>query len=138
LVAAVLTFTSLPFGTANAQLACDIRLDIVKGGFIIGLGGGNGTLRCGNETYALQVGGIGAGLLIGVSKMTLSGPVRRLRQVQDIAGTYAGAGAGIVVAGGVKGVLLSNQNGVELVLGGTQIGLSASAAFNGMTIRFQR
>ena len=123
---------------AKADLQCRVNINIVKGGFIVGAGGGDGTLRCGNNVYRLQIGGIGAGLLIGVSKASLSGPVRGLRQLQDVEGTYAGAGAGVAVAGGVKTVSVRNQNGVELVLSGTQIGISGGVGLNGMSLRFRR
>ncbi len=135
LALAAVAFQSTP---AKADLNCRVTLNIVKGGFIVGAGGGNGTLQCGNNLYRLEVGGIGAGLLIGVSKATLSGPVRHLRRLQDIEGSYAGAGAGIAVAGGVKAVSVTNQNGVELVLSGTQIGVSGGVGLSGMTLRFRR
>jgi hypothetical protein len=135
LALAAVTFQSTP---AKADLHCNVTLNIVKGAFIFGVGGGNGTLRCGKRAYRLQVGGVGAGLLIGISRATLSGPVRRLRRVQDIEGTYAGAGAGVAVAGGVRSVSVRNQNGVELNLSGTQVGLSGGVGLNGLTLRFSR
>ena len=64
-------------------------------GFIVGAGGGSGTLTCGGKSYALEVGGIKAGLLIGLAKANLKGKVTNLNKVGDIEGTYAGAGAGI-------------------------------------------
>lgn len=137
LAAAMLALIAVPFGSAQAQMACRISLSIVKGGFIVGAAGGTGTLTCGNRSYPLEVGGIKAGLLIGVSKANLSGPVRKLRQVSDIAGTYAGGGAGITVGGGVNAVVVVNQKGVELVLSGTQVGLEGNLDLSGTVIRLK-
>jgi len=138
LAAATLALTVIPFGAAQAQMACRISLNIVKGGFIIGAAGGTGTLRCGNKTYPLEVGGIKAGLLIGVSKANLSGPVRKLYRVSDIAGTYAGGGAGITVGGGANAVVITNEKGVALVLSGTQVGLEGNLDLSGTVIRLRR
>jgi hypothetical protein len=137
LTAATLALIAIPSGPAKAQMACRVALEIVKGGFIVGAAGGSGTLTCGNKSYPLDVGGIKAGLLIGISKANLRGPVRNLRRVQDIAGTYAGGGAGITVGGGVNAVVIVNQNGVELVLSGTQVGLEGNLDLSGTVIRLR-
>jgi hypothetical protein len=138
LTAATLALVAIPFGAAQAQMACRISLSIVKGGFIVGAAGGTGTLTCGNKSYPLEVGGIKAGLLIGIAKANLRGPVRRLNRVSDIAGTYAGGGAGVTVGGGVNAVVIVNEKGVELVLSGTQVGLEGSLDLSGTVIRLRR
>ena len=137
LVAAAFAWSVIPTSTTNAQMSCRISLNIVKGGFIVGAAGGTGTLTCGNKSYPLEVGGIKAGLLAGISKATLSGPVRKLKRVEDIAGTYAGGGAGITVGGGVNAVVIANEKGVELVLSGTQVGLEGSLDLSGTVIRLK-
>ncbi len=118
--------------------ACHIQLDIVKGGFIVGLAGGQGTLFCGRRAYPLAIRGVNAGLLIGGSRMTLDGYVENLRYVPDIEGTYAGGAAGIAVGGGVTTANVSNQKGVRLVLHGTQVGLEGSLNLGGAEIRLLR
>ena len=149
LAALALALVFIPMGSSNAQLpsrpppppvgplSCTIQFTVVEGGFIIGAGGGQGTLTCGPNVYPIEVGGIGAGLLIGLSGTTLRGPVRNLYQVADIAGTYSGGGAGVAVGGGVNGVTLVNSKRVQLVLSGTQIGLSANLNFSGVSIRLR-
>ena len=49
-----------------------VRLHIVKAGFIIGFGGGNGVLHYHGRSYPLRIGGIGIGSL-GVAAVDLVG-----------------------------------------------------------------
>ena len=128
--------TALP-GPANA-MSCSISIEVVKAGFIVGAGGGSGTLRCGNKSYQLEVGGIKAGLLIGIAKANLRGTVRNLQRVQDIEGTYAGAGAGVAIGGGVKGAVVTNEKGVQLSLSGTQVGIEGGLDLSGTVVRLKR
>jgi len=110
-------------------------MDITKGGFVIGAAGGTGTLRCGDRQYPLDIGGINAGLIIGMSKMSLTGKARNLRDVRDIEGTYARLGASAAAGAGGTNILATNDRGVELALQGSQVGLEASLDLGGMTIR---
>jgi hypothetical protein len=136
LAGAVMAFVMVPSGSANA-MTCNVSIEVVKGGFIVGAAGGSGTMTCGNKTYGLEVGGIKAGLLIGVAKANLRGHVV-LNSASDIEGTYVGAGAGIAVAGGVKGVALTNENGAKMTLSGTQVGLMGDLDLSGTVVRLKR
>ncbi len=135
LAGAVLALVSI-HGPASA-MTCNVSIEVVKGGFIVGAAGGGGTMTCGNQTYRLEVGGIKAGLLIGVAKATLRGRVD-LNKASDVAGTYVGAGAGIAVAGGVKGVALTNENGAKMTLSGTQVGVMGDLDLSGTVVRIKR
>jgi hypothetical protein len=149
LVAIAMALVFISLGSSNAQLpsrpppppvgplSCTIQFTVIEGGFIIGAAGGQGTLNCGPSVYPIEVGGIAAGLLIGLSGATLTGPVRNLYRVADIAGTYSGGGGGIAVGGGVQGITLANSRGVQLVLSGTQIGIEGNLNFSGATIRLR-
>ena len=79
-----------------------------------------------------------AGLLIGLAKANLRGKVQNLNKVSDIEGTYAGAGAGIAVAGGVKGIVLTNEKGVKMSLSGTQVGIEGGIDLSGTVVRLKR
>jgi hypothetical protein len=114
-----------------------VSVKVVKGGFIVGLAGGSGTMTCGDKTYALEVGGIKAGLLIGVAEANLSGRVE-LNNPSDVEGTYVGAGAGVAVAGGVKGIALTNNKGAKMTLSGTQIGVMGDLDLSGTVVRLRR
>ena len=113
-----------------------VRLNIVKAGFIIGGGGGSGTLTFGGKTYRLSVGGLGIGSL-GISDVQLAGTASNLRTASDIAGTYAAAGAGIAVVGGGQVATLQNEKGMILNLQGAQYGFQVSLGLGGMTIALQ-
>ena len=137
LAAAALALVTIPHGSANA-MTCRVSIELVKGGFIVGLAGGSGTMTCGDKTYQLELGGIKAGLLIGAAKANLTGEVRNLNRVQDVEGTYAGAGAGVAVAAGVKGVVVANEKGVQMALRGTQVGIMGDLDLSGTVVRLKR
>src|SRR6266852_4698231 len=97
---------------------------------IIGGSGGSGTLIFHGRRYPLSIGGLSAGLLFGASGMDFVGSVRNIFS----AGVYgaAGAGAAIVAGGGV--IVLTNEKGAVLQLGGRQVGLIANLDLSGMAI----
>jgi hypothetical protein len=133
--AAVLAFAALVSLSASAR-ADDgyVQLTIYKGGWIIGGNGGGGVLDFHGRRYSLSIGGIDYGLVFGGSKTYLRGVVHNIWRPSDIAGVYAAGGAGIVVGGGVRGILLTNARGVVLELSGTQVGLMANADLSGLAI----
>ena len=96
-----------------------MRLNIVKAGFIIGVGGGSGTLTCNGHRYRLSVGGIGIGSL-GLAAVDLAGTATNVHRPSDVAGTYGAAGAGVTFIAGGQVATLQNGNGVVLSLGGVQ------------------
>jgi len=113
-----------------------VHLNIVKAGFIVGVGGGSGTLAYQGKTYRLSVGGIGVGSL-GVAGVALVGTASNLHNPADIAGTYGAAGAGAAFVGGGQVATLQNEKGVVLTLSGAQAGFQISLGLAGMTIALQ-
>ena len=113
-----------------------VRMKITKVGFIVGIGGGSGTLTFKGKQYRLSIGGVSAGT-IGVAGMDLVGTATNLRTAADIAGGYSAVSAGLAVAGGAKVATLQNSNGVVLQLQGRQVGFEASLALSGLTISLQ-
>jgi hypothetical protein len=113
-----------------------VNIKIVKAGFIVGVGGGSGTLTFNGKSYRLSIGGVSVGT-IGVATVNLVGTARNLRTAADIAGTYAAASASVAVVGGAKVAKLQNEKGVILELHGVQLGLEASLSLSGMTIALQ-
>ncbi|MGC1662706.1 MAG: hypothetical protein WA773_05110 [Bradyrhizobium sp.] len=112
----------------------DVQLTIIKAGWIIGGNGGSGVLDFHGRRYALSIGGIDYGLVFGGSRAVLRGRVHNIWRPSDVAGAYAAGGAGIVVGGGVRGIVLTNARGVVLELSGTQLGLMANADLSGLAI----
>ena len=111
-----------------------IALTVYKAGWVIGGSGGSGRLTFHGRTYRLGVGGIDYGLLFGGSKTMLHGRVRNIQRASDVAGVYAAAGAGLAVGGGVRAIVLTNQNGAILELSGRQVGLMANADLSGLAL----
>jgi hypothetical protein len=134
---AALASISLAAATqSQAQSTCSIRLHIVKAGFIVGAGGGNGTLVCNGRAYRLSVGGVSLGSL-GVAAADLSGTASNVRTPGSVAGTYGAAGAGATFVGGGQVATLRNQNGVVLRLSGGQVGFQVSLGLAGMILAMQ-
>jgi hypothetical protein len=125
------------FGTqsfAQAPAPCDIRIEFVSGGFIVGASGGSGTLTCGGKRYPLSIGGVSLGAIIGLSKAELYGQAFNVRSPGDVAGTYGAAEAGYAVVSGRRAAKLKNGKGVVLELRGRQVGLEFSLDLSGMQI----
>jgi hypothetical protein len=133
--AAVLAIVAFA-GLSSAARADEgyVQLTIIKAGWIIGGNGGGGVLDFHGRRYSLSTGGIDYGLVFGGSRAVLRGRVHNIWRPSDIAGVYAAGGAGIVVGGGVRGIVLTNAKGVVLELSGTQIGLMANADLSGLAI----
>jgi hypothetical protein len=110
-----------------------VRLRMANAGFIVGIGGGDGTLTFRGRTYNLGIGGITIGT-IGASGGTLVGTAHHLRTASDIAGTYTAIGAGLAVAGGARVLNMQNSNGVVLRLRGMQAGFEANAGLSGFSL----
>ena len=138
-VATIAALASISLAAATpsqAQGTCSIRLHIVKAGFIVGAGGGTGTLVCHGRAFRLSVGGIGLGSL-GIAAADLAGTASNVRNPANVAGTYGAAGAGVTFVGGGQVATLQNQNGVVLHLAGEQVGFQVSLGLAGMTIAMQ-
>jgi hypothetical protein len=115
-----------------------VTLIILKAGWFFGGSAGTGVLTFHGQTYGLSAGGIDYGLVFGGSQTTLQGRVRNIRRAEDIAGVYAAAGAGVAFGAGVRGILLTNQNGAILELSGKQVGLIANLDLSGLAITLKQ
>jgi hypothetical protein len=111
-----------------------VRVLFTKGGFIIGVGGGDGVLTFRGNKYPFTVSGMSIGATIGASTTQFVGRALNLRSPGDIQGTYGVIGAGGALAAGAGGVQLQNEKGVILQLHGPKVGVELSAAVGGVTI----
>jgi lipid-binding SYLF domain-containing protein len=114
-----------------------VRVQVVKAGFIFGVGGGSGVLIYEGRRYPLSVRGISIGATVGASRTELVGRAYNLRRVTDIAGTYTALGGGVAVAAGVAGVRLQNAKGVVLELRGREVGLEIAANLSGVQVNLR-
>jgi hypothetical protein len=132
-VAAIMLTGALSLSYAETG---SIRFNIVKAGFIVGVGGGTGTLNFQGKNYRLSIGGINVGT-IGASAVDLVGTAENLRTAADIVGTYTQGSAALAVVGGGRTAQLQNANGVLIKVSGPAVGLEASLSLSGMTISMQ-
>lgn len=114
-----------------------VAVVFTKGGFIVGVGGGEGVLRLRGKNYPFTVSGMSVGLTVGASTTKFVGRALNLRGPASIEGSYAVGGAGGAVAAGAGAVQLQNANGVILQLSGPKVGAEVSAAVGGVTIRLK-
>jgi hypothetical protein len=114
-----------------------VRVVFTKGGFIVGIGGGQGVLTFRGKQYPFTVSGMSVGFTIGASTTKFVGRALNLRSPGDLAGSYATGGAGGALAAGAGGVQLQNASGVILQLSGPKVGAEVSAAVGGVTITMQ-
>lgn len=114
-----------------------VAVIFTKGGFVLGVGGGEGVLTLRNKHYPFTVSGMSVGFTIGASTTKLVGRAFNLKGPASIEGTYSAAGAGGAVVAGAGSVQLKNANGVILQLSGPKVGAEVSAAIGGVTIRLK-
>src|ERR1700743_3690948 len=81
----------------------EVRVVFTKGGFIVGVGGGEGVLIFRGHRYPFEVSGMSVGLTLGASTARLVGRARNLHSPSDIQGNYVVLGAGGVLAAGAGG-----------------------------------
>ena len=115
-----------------------VAVVFTKGGFIVGVGGGEGVLVLRGKRYPFTVSGMSVGFTIGASTTKFVGRALNLKGPASIEGTYGTIGAGGAVAAGAGGVQLQNANGVILQLSGPKVGAEVSAAVGGVTVRLKQ
>lgn len=125
------------FSTPSRAETGQVAVVITKGGFIVGVGSGEGVLLLRGKKYPFTVSGMSVGFTIGASTTKLVGRALNLRGPASIEGSYAVGGAGGAIAAGAGAVQLQNANGVILQLSGPKVGAEVSAAVGGVTIRLK-
>ena len=125
---------SVSIATPTLAETGQVRVVFTKGGFIVGVGSGQGVLTFRGKNYPFKVSGASVGATIGASTTKLVGKALNINGPRDITGTYSAIGAGGAFAAGAGGVQLQNGNGVILQLSGAKVGLELSASLAGVTI----
>ena len=126
------------FSTPSRAETGQVAVVFTKGGFIVGVGGGEGVLLYRGHKYPFTVSGMSVGFTIGASTTKLVGHALNLRGPESLEGSYAVGGAGGAIAAGAGAVQLQNGNGVILQLSGPKVGAELSAAVGGVTIALKR
>jgi len=136
-IAALAVVAIVSISTPSRAETGIVRAVVTRGGFIVGVGGGSGTLIFRGRSYPLAISGMSFGATIGVSTTDLRGHAYHMRNPSDIEGVYSAIGAGGALAGGAAGIRLRNTNGVILELSGTRVGIDLSVAVSGVTVRLR-
>src|SRR6202045_3499668 len=124
-------------GTPSRAETGQVAVVFTKGGFIVGVGGGEGLLVFRGKRYPFTVSGMSVGFTVGASTTKFVGRALNLKGPASIEGMYSAIGAGGAVAAGAGGVRLQNANGVILQLSGPRVGAEVSAAVGGVTVRLK-
>ena len=125
------------FSTPSRAETGQVAVVFTKGGFIVGVGGGEGVLIFRGKRYPFTVSGMSVGFTIGASTTKLVGRALNLTGPASFEGAYSAIGAGGAIAAGAAGVQLQNANGVILQLSGPKVGAELSAAVGGVTVRLK-
>jgi hypothetical protein len=118
---------SIGFATPSHAITGTVRVTVAKAGYILGAGGGRGTLTFRHRNYPFTVQGLSLGLTAGASINKLVGRADYINELSDFSGSYGVVGAGAALVGGVSGVQLKNDKGVIITLQGPKGGLEVSA-----------
>jgi hypothetical protein len=87
--------------------------------------GGKGTLYYNGQRHHFTISGVGVGGA-GGQKISATGKVYNLNNLQDFAGTYRGVSRGLTLIEGKMHAKLTNGNGVVMYLAGETEGLASS------------
>jgi lipid-binding SYLF domain-containing protein len=82
------------FSTPTRAETGQVAVVFTKGGFILGVGGGEGILLFRGKKYPFTVSGMSVGFTIGASTTKLVGHAFNLKGPESIEGAYAAGGAG--------------------------------------------
>jgi hypothetical protein len=113
-----------------------IKIDETQVMFIVGGDLGAGTLQFKGKAYTFKTGGLKIGG-IGVHRVHLTGDVYKLDNVDDFAGIYFVAEAGITVIKGKGGFWLENSKGVTLHLKASAEGVALDIGVEGLEIKMK-
>ena len=131
---ALLTLIGVTAGSAAYADSGNIAFTVVKAGFVIGGSAGSGTLFFHGRRYPLGIGGLSYGFTFGASETHFHGVVSNIRRPSDVSGVYAAGNVGAAVVVGAQAIVLTNQNGAVLTLGGNSVGAIVSADLNGLVV----
>lgn len=128
---------------AAAAFAGDAKPDAtvtLKGGSIavgIGYTWGHGDLEYQDTSHRFTIKGVSI-VDVGATDYTASGHVYNLKKLEDFAGNYIAADAGIAIAGGGNAQVLKNEHGVVMKLVATDVGLKFTLAADGVHVVLKR
>ena len=132
--------TSLP--TIAQTPAPDAWVQVQATSAMLGIGGGSGEgqltlpMLGSNCVFPFTVSGFGAGIQVGISKISAAGPVKGLTRLEDFPGKYSAThGEATILAGGGGTDMKNNANNVTVDLTSQTAGLNIGVSGSGMTVQ---
>jgi len=126
---------------AAAQNAPQPWAQIQSSSTMIGVGGqsGDGQLTLANLgsncVYPFKVSGFGAGIQVGISRISAAGPVENLNRLEDFSGDYSATHQEATIVAGSGATAMQNKaNGVSMDLTSQTTGLNIGIAGQGITV----
>jgi outer membrane protein OmpA-like peptidoglycan-associated protein len=127
---------------APAQAPPDGWVQVQATSAMLGIGGASGEgqltlpMLGSNCIYPLRVSGFGAGIQVGISKISAAGPVRGMTRLEDFPGSYSAThGEATILAGGGGTEMKNNANNVTIAVSSQTAGLNIGVSASGMTIQ---
>lgn len=139
-VLATALFASMLLAASGAQardgsMTCKMQYTLTGWSVIYKHAEGKGTVRCSNgQSMAVKLSAKGGGLTLGKYKVHNGfGEFSGVRNISDVLGTYASAGADAAAGPGVTSQAMTKGD-VSLALSGTGEGVNLGVAITGFTI----
>ena len=114
-----------------------VAVVFTKGGFIVGVGGGQGVLIFRGKKYPFTVSGMSVGFTIGASTSKFVGQGAELRSPGDLAGSYARGRGGRRARSGRRRRAIAERQRRDPAAQRPRVGAEVSAAVGGVTITMQ-
>jgi hypothetical protein len=99
----------------------------------LGYAWGNGVVSYKGKDYHFRIKGLSTGA-VGATSTDVVGEVYHLKEIDDLAGNYAGFTAAATVGGGVDFSVIQNGSGVYIRLHGTSLGMLFQAGPSGLNL----
>jgi hypothetical protein len=119
----------------DGSMTCKMQYTLTGWSVIYKHAEGKGTVRCSNgQSMAVKLSAKGGGLTVGKYKVHDGfGEFSGVRNISDVLGTYASAGADAAAGPGVTSQAMTKGD-VSLALSGTGEGVNLGVAITGFTI----
>jgi hypothetical protein len=122
---------------AKAKPDATITLESKSVAAGVGFSWGDGKLHYRGRDYKLSVDGLTVGS-VGASKITATGEVYKLKKLEDFDGRYAAVVGEATVGGGAGGLIMANQNDVEIHMTSTTQGIKLTAGMSGVKLSVEK
>lgn len=134
----IMAFSSSSSLAGGKKKTIDGTVHFSAGSVAAGIGWtwGEGVLTYQGVDHNFEIKGLSVAD-VGISKLSASGIVANLKNLEDFNGTYFGVKAGVTVAGGAGGIVVKNNHGVSLELNSTGQGLKFALGTQGVTIQLK-